>query len=128
MVVDDPEVVQRLAGLPATDLGPRDRRGPLVPAHPAYLIYTSGSTGVPKAVVVSHAGIASLVGVQGERLRLGEDSRVLQFASLSFDAALSRGAVMALLSGGVLVLAPGGRLIGEVLARTLEEQAIAGTP
>ena len=67
---------------PALDLDPR---------HPAYVIYTSGSTGTPKGVVVEHAGHSkSWQRAQIEptlALRLG--ARVLQFASLSFDAAIS---------------------------------------
>ncbi|MFF0524657.1 non-ribosomal peptide synthase/polyketide synthase [Actinomadura nitritigenes] len=124
IVVDDPEVVRQVAGLAGTDLGRGDRRGPLLPASPAYLIYTSGSTGLPKAVVVTHTGIAGLAGVSEERLRLDGRDRVLQLASLSFDAAFWE-LCMALLSGGTLVLAPGVRLIGEVLARTLEERGVS---
>ncbi|MBM7790004.1 non-ribosomal peptide synthetase [Tenggerimyces flavus] len=59
----------------------------LRPEHPAYVIYTSGSTGRPKGVVVTHAGVEELAAYMGEQLEIGADSRVLQFASPSFDAA-----------------------------------------
>ncbi|HEX5119701.1 MAG TPA: amino acid adenylation domain-containing protein [Pseudonocardiaceae bacterium] len=52
----------------------------------AYLIFTSGSTGRPKAVLVSHANLAAyLDGIIGV-LRLRPSDRVLNFASISFDA------------------------------------------
>ncbi|WP_447034615.1 non-ribosomal peptide synthase/polyketide synthase [Streptomyces sp. DSM 118878] len=113
-----------LAGFAGTDLTDADRLAPLVVRHPVYLIYTSGSTGRPKAVVVTHAGIASLVAAQTDRLALDGCSRVLQFASPSFDASFWE-VVMALLSGGALVVAPGDQLVpGPPLIRLVREQGV----
>ncbi|MGW4898824.1 non-ribosomal peptide synthetase, partial [Kitasatospora sp. NPDC004240] len=102
VVIDDPALVREAEGFPASD--------PAVPLdvrHPAYVIYTSGSTGRPKGVVVDHGGVASLVATQVERLAVGPGSRVLQFASPSFDASFWD-LCAALLTGATLVLAPAG--------------------
>jgi len=69
----------------------------------AYTIYTSGSTGRPKGVMVSHRGISNLANVQGAAFHIKPGSRVLQFASLSFDASISE-VFVTLLQGGTLCL------------------------
>ncbi|MFF6888988.1 amino acid adenylation domain-containing protein, partial [Streptomyces sp. NPDC012421] len=81
-----------------------DRRRPLLPAHPAYVIHTSGSTGTPKAVVTTHAGAAAL-GTLAPDLGVGPGSRVLHFASFSFDVSVLE-MWTALFTGAALVLAP----------------------
>ncbi|QKV72487.1 amino acid adenylation domain-containing protein [Amycolatopsis sp. Hca4] len=94
-----------LADGPATDPA-----AAIVPANAAYVIYTSGSTGRPKGVVVSHAGVAKLVATQSERFGVGPHSRVLQFASPSFDVAFWD-LCLGLLSGGRLVIVPAERRV-----------------
>ncbi|MGC4749210.1 amino acid adenylation domain-containing protein [Micromonospora sp. DT201] len=107
------------SAFPATDPGVEVR-----PDHPAYVIYTSGSTGWPKGVVVAHRGLAALAAAQREHFAVTPDSRVLQFASPSFDAAVSEWA-MTLCAGAHLVVGTKDDLMpGEALRRTVAEHAV----
>ncbi|MGW1811458.1 amino acid adenylation domain-containing protein [Streptomyces sp. NPDC002078] len=93
----------------------------------AYLIYTSGSTGTPKGAMVSHRGIAAFALALRGALELGSRSRVLQFASTSFDASILE-MVAALTSGGCLVVADAEhRMPGPGLIELLNEQAVTAT-
>ncbi|MFJ5974381.1 amino acid adenylation domain-containing protein [Streptomyces sp. NPDC093060] len=105
IVLDDPDVRTTLTGLPGHDLTDAERTAAITDRTPACLIYTSGSTGRPKGVVVEHRGIPNLVQARIEPYVMGEGSRVLQFASLSFDAALSE-ICTPLSCGACLVLGP----------------------
>ncbi|MEU5264286.1 amino acid adenylation domain-containing protein [Amycolatopsis sp. NPDC021455] len=112
------------AGPPEPDLDDADRLGPLLPSHPAYVIFTSGSTGQPKGVVVTHRGIPNLAADYVHRQNLLPDSRLLAFASPSFDAAVAEFWPI-WLAGACLVLAPAPDLIpGEPLARLVRDQRI----
>lgn len=103
VVIDDQDVVTELAKASVNNPSDEPQTQPLHPQNPAYVIYTSGSTGAPKGVVVTHAGIPSIAGKRVESLNLTPDSRVLQFASLSFDVSVVE-LIMALTTGAALVL------------------------
>jgi amino acid adenylation domain-containing protein/non-ribosomal peptide synthase protein (TIGR01720 family)/FkbM family methyltransferase len=90
----------------------------------AYVIYTSGSTGQPKGALLPHRGVCNLTTAQVQGLGLRAESRVLQFASLSFDASVFE-IVMALLTGSTLCLASKENLMpGAPLLETLRAEKI----
>lgn len=79
-----------------------------LPRHPdqlAYLIFTSGTTGTPKGVMVGTGGLRHLAGAQRAQFGLAPGHRVLQFASIGFDASVWE-LLMAFGHGATLVCAP----------------------
>jgi amino acid adenylation domain-containing protein len=79
----------------------------------AYVIYTSGSSGRPKGVPIPHAAIANYVEHAIGEFAIERHDRVLQFSSISFDAAgeeiypaLAQGATLALRSEDMLHSVP----------------------
>ncbi|HEX4168339.1 MAG TPA: amino acid adenylation domain-containing protein [Bryobacteraceae bacterium] len=94
----------------------------LTPHHLAYIIYTSGSTGMPKGVMLEHLGLVNLV--QSPDWPADSSSRILQFASFSFDGSVFE-FVMALTRGATLhLLSPSPVLAGQSLQQILIEQKI----
>ncbi len=68
-----------------------------------YVIYTSGSTGKPKGVTIKHKSLVNFTKVVGSEYALQPGDRVLQFASISFDAAAEE-IFPCLVCGATLVL------------------------
>ncbi|WP_244203845.1 AMP-binding protein, partial [Streptomyces albovinaceus] len=124
LLLDDTATQRELASFDTADPTDADRTSPLDPAHPVYVIYTSGSTGVPKGVVTHHTGLINLALAQSDQWHIGPGSRVLQFASPSFDAAASE-VFTTLLTGGTLVTATTEELTpGDALTHLLTDTAI----
>ncbi|WP_046006383.1 non-ribosomal peptide synthetase [Pseudoalteromonas rubra] len=88
-------VVTEFQAMPARDLPNINS------ASMAYVLYTSGSTGQPKGVMIGHSGIVNLAKYQQSYFAVSPDSKVLQFASFSFDASVWEWC-MALLNGACL--------------------------
>ncbi|MYV60677.1 amino acid adenylation domain-containing protein, partial [Streptomyces sp. SID4931] len=121
IVLDDPGLRAEWAAQPTTCPAPA---GPPSPDAAAYVIYTSGTTGRPKGVMVTHRGIGNLAAAQIDRFAIDADSRVLQFASPSFDAAVSE-IVTSLVAGAALVLAPATELLpGPALTDVLSRHGV----
>lgn len=69
----------------------------------AYIIYTSGSTGKPKGVMVQHQSLVNYSESAINQYQISASDRILQFASISFDAAAEE-IFPCLISGATLVL------------------------
>ncbi|MFF2460950.1 non-ribosomal peptide synthetase [Streptomyces mirabilis] len=119
VVLDSPDTARELSRRSPAGLGEDDLRSPLRPHHLMYVIYTSGSSGLPKGVAVTHEGVADLAVTQATRFGVAPGERVLQWASVSFDAAFWDIA-LALLSGATLVMADADDVLpGRPLRETL---------
>ncbi|MFM2002337.1 MAG: hypothetical protein RI963_1763 [Planctomycetota bacterium] len=73
------------------------------PDHLAYVIYTSGSTGRPKGVMLEHRAVSNYVQAAIQEYGIDAQDRVMQFASVSFDAHVEE-VYPCLVQGGTLVI------------------------
>ncbi|MGE5409517.1 MAG: amino acid adenylation domain-containing protein, partial [Clostridiales bacterium] len=89
----------------------------------AYVIYTSGTTGNPKGVMVSHSSVVNHNRSVRKIFGLTNKDRVLQFATINFDAAVEE-IFPALQSGATLILREKGLLqtAGELMHLVKEEE------
>ncbi|MFF0488562.1 amino acid adenylation domain-containing protein [Nocardia sp. NPDC004068] len=121
--LDDGGTRRELNALPGTGIGDEELTGVPSVHHPAYIIYTSGSTGRPKGVVVSHRGLSALASEESERFAVDRDSRILQFSSPSFDAAVLE-LLMAIGAGARLITPPPRPLVGDALVDVIRAHGI----
>ncbi|KEQ24251.1 non-ribosomal peptide synthetase [Paenibacillus tyrfis] len=92
--------------------------------HLAYVMYTSGSTGKPNAVAIEHRSVCNAVEAAIGLFGLTRGSRMLQYASTTFDASVLE--IFATLASGaaLCLVSPEATAGGEALHRFLEEQRI----
>jgi amino acid adenylation domain-containing protein/thioester reductase-like protein len=110
----------------AADLARWPDTAPEVSLHPdnmCYVIHTSGSTGEPKAVAVSHGGLACTISEISREYRVSARDRVVQLASLAFDTSVEQ-ILVTLTRGATLMLPPPGIIAPTELLRYLEEQRV----
>ncbi|MCJ1454475.1 hypothetical protein MMC28_004828 [Mycoblastus sanguinarius] len=84
-MVDEVVVVQSEEGPTMIDAN----NFPMVePGNAAYVLYTSGSTGKPKGVIIEHRALSTNMKHLGTAWKYSPNTRVLQFASFTFDVAI----------------------------------------
>ncbi|MEC1667414.1 non-ribosomal peptide synthetase [Bacillus mojavensis] len=105
IVLDDPELCEKLKTYSPLNPDHTDRIRPLSPFNTAYVIYTSGSTGVPKGVMIPHQNVTRLFGATDHWFRFGSDDVWTMFHSYAFDFSVWEiwGPLM---HGGRLVIVP----------------------
>ena len=123
LVLDDAATTTRMqhsSPAPITD----DERGSTIrPEQLAYIIYTSGSTGRPKGVLVPHSGLRPVHDELAHRMAPGPTSRVLHFASPSFDASVLE--MLMALSGSSTLMIVGPRVYGgEALSDVIDDAGV----
>ncbi|CBF82283.1 hypothetical protein AN9226.2 [Aspergillus nidulans FGSC A4] len=117
--LSSPHLANRLHGLVETVLVISDERteslpkanahhdaadiSPVVNNGPAYVLFTSGSTGRPKGCVVGYGALSDVVN-QTTALKIGPDSRVLQFASYTYGMSLIE--IYCTLAAGATICVP----------------------
>jgi amino acid adenylation domain-containing protein len=76
----------------------------VIPGNLAYVMYTSGSAGAPKGVMVCHKALCNFAFSSARRLAIGRADRLLQFASIGFDASVEE--IFSCLAGGATLVVP----------------------
>ncbi|WP_456279693.1 amino acid adenylation domain-containing protein [Bacillus sp. K7] len=105
IILDDPELAEKLNRYPAENPNNTDRIQPLSPLNTAYVIYTSGSTGVPKGVMIPHQNVTRLFAATDHWFHFSSDDIWTMFHSYAFDFSVWE-IWGPLLHGGRLVIVP----------------------
>jgi amino acid adenylation domain-containing protein len=100
------ETIKAYGSLKASGRG----RTQVQPSNMAYALFTSGSTGRAKGIIVEHRNVVSSIMAFGPWVRMDETSRVFQFASLTFDAAVMETLAILMFGGTICVPSEDDRL------------------
>ncbi|WP_415270932.1 amino acid adenylation domain-containing protein [Gordonia amicalis] len=124
--LDAPDVVTSVARHSDTTIADAERGARIDVADTAYVIYTSGSTGLPKGVTVTHGGLRNFGFEAAKRSGIVEASRVLGFASPSFDAFVLE-YLLAFTAGASVIYRHRDAVAGAPLQEFMREQHITHT-
>ncbi|KIK03064.1 hypothetical protein K443DRAFT_95740 [Laccaria amethystina LaAM-08-1] len=93
----------------------------------AYVVFTSGSTGQPKGVEIEHRNLSHFVAnaYTSRYVSIAPGSRVLQFATFAFDAAVLEWSQCLALGGTLCFADMPQALIGEYLADVIDTNDIS---
>jgi len=116
------ELINIAQELKQTNLNETNPQLSIKPKQLAYVIYTSGSTGQPKGVMVEQRNIIRLVS-QPNYMSLDKQTRILQMAPISFDAATLE-IWGPLCNGGQMILMPPGPVDTNCITRTIQHKQI----
>ncbi|MDH3045950.1 non-ribosomal peptide synthetase [Gordonia alkanivorans] len=118
LVLDDASTMTRLQHSSPSPITDSERGSTIRPDQLAYIIYTSGSTGRPKGVLVPHSGLRPVHDELAHRMAPGPMSRVLHFASPSFDASVLEMLLALAGSAPLVIVGPqvyGGEALSDVI-------------
>ncbi|WP_168707427.1 non-ribosomal peptide synthetase [Gordonia paraffinivorans] len=118
LVLDDAATTTRLQHSSPSPITDAERGSTIRPDQLAYIIYTSGSTGRPKGVLVPHSGLRPVHDELAHRMAPGPMSRVLHFASPSFDASVLEMLLALAGSAPLVIVGPqvyGGKALSDVI-------------
>ncbi|KAK2469986.1 Nonribosomal peptide synthetase chry1 [Fusarium oxysporum f. sp. albedinis] len=96
------EVRELLESIPVDD-EPGSPTVDISMSNAMYITFTSGTTGVPKGIITEHSAFYSMAMANGKALQIDTSTRMLQFASYSFDVS-NRDTLITLMFGGCVCI------------------------
>lgn len=82
---------------------PNDIGTTVTPENAAFIVYSSGSTGQPKGSILEHRSLCTTSRTNSEVLSVGPGTRVISFASHSFDVAIEENVIIPMYGGTICI-------------------------